>query len=63
MLKFSLAVVLRKDKRYKEEVAKQIAKLETDFNDHDIILTNMVVEKHCDALHGKKALQLYQKDC
>ncbi len=25
---------VRKDKRYKEEITKQVAKVETDFNDH-----------------------------
>ncbi|MFZ5954046.1 MAG: DNA-directed RNA polymerase subunit beta [Candidatus Dependentiae bacterium] len=46
---------VRKDKRYKEEIAKQIAKYETDFSDHLKYLEKMVAEQVMQELHGKKA--------
>lgn len=36
---------IRKDKRYKEEIDKQIKKLEIDFNDHILSLQTMLQEK------------------
>ena len=36
---------VRKDKRYKDEVTKQVDKVEADFTDHVRFLEKMVVEK------------------
>ena len=46
---------IRKDKRYKEEVAKQVDKIEKDSNDHLVFLESMIVNKISDKLHGQKA--------
>jgi DNA-directed RNA polymerase subunit beta len=46
---------IRKDKRYKEEVAKQIQKAEKDFADHMSFLEAMISEKFMHELHDKKA--------
>ncbi len=45
---------IRKDKRYREEVAKQIATSEKDFQDHVMFLENMITEKVINELKGKK---------
>ena len=46
---------VRKDARYKQEVAKQIEKLETDHQHHVLFLRNMIVGKIADVLHGVSA--------
>ncbi len=46
---------VRKDKRYKEEVTKEIDKLERDHSHHVELLENMLAQKVCTALHGKQA--------
>lgn len=43
---------VRKDKRYKDEVNKQVARIENDFNDHAQFLGVMVAEKIAHELHG-----------
>ncbi len=45
---------IRKDKRYKDEVIKQIGKLEDDFSQHGALLEKMVVEKIVALLVDKK---------
>ncbi|MDP3889048.1 MAG: DNA-directed RNA polymerase subunit beta, partial [bacterium] len=44
---------VRKDKRYKEDVTKQIEKLETDFRQYIELLEKMVTEKVGNELHGQ----------
>ena len=46
---------VRKDKRYKDEITKLSAKVETDFNDHVRFLQKMIVENIADGLAGQKA--------
>ncbi len=46
---------VRKDARYKQEVAKQIEKLEVDNTHHVIFLQNMIINKARDIVHGKAA--------
>lgn len=46
---------VRKDKRYKDEVAKQVAKLEGDHKHHLMALEAMVTEKVISLLDGVKA--------
>lgn len=46
---------VRKDKRYKDEITKQVAKIDADFNDHVRFLEKMVVENIAAHLDGKKA--------
>ncbi len=46
---------VRRDKRYKEEIAKQVAKIDSDFESHNNCLTDMVVDKIAQELHGSKA--------
>ena len=46
---------VRKDKRYKDEITKFVAKVETDFTDHVRFLEKMVAENIADALAGTKA--------
>lgn len=46
---------VRKDKRYKDEVSKQIAKLEVDHKQHLAALESMVFEKVVSLLSGAKA--------
>ena len=46
---------VRKDKRYKDEITKQVAKVETDFNDHLQFLEKMVLENIAEHLHNQKA--------
>jgi DNA-directed RNA polymerase subunit beta len=46
---------VRKDARYKQEVAKQIEKLEVDNTHHVIFLQNMIINKARDIVHGKPA--------
>lgn len=46
---------VRKDKRYKDEIAKQVAKFEADYNAHLGFLEKMVHEKIVNLLDGKKA--------
>ena len=48
---------IRKDKRYKEEVLKQIQKLEGDFTQHALFLKRMMSEKIIGLLHGHKPSQ------
>ena len=55
MLKIFSRSGVRKDKRYKDEITKQVAKVETDFTDHVRFLEKMVVEKYCKCLDGNKA--------
>jgi DNA-directed RNA polymerase subunit beta len=43
---------VRKDARYKQEVAKQIEKLEMSNKHHTIFLQKMIMNKACDTLHG-----------
>lgn len=43
---------VRKDARYKQEVAKQIEKLEINNVHHTIFLQKMIINKTCDLLHG-----------
>lgn len=42
---------VRKDKRYKEEVAKQVEKLDTDFNHNFDCLEKMMISKICSELN------------
>jgi DNA-directed RNA polymerase subunit beta len=44
---------VRKDARYKQEVTKQIEKLEIDNAHHALFLKNMVINKANELLHGK----------
>jgi DNA-directed RNA polymerase subunit beta len=46
---------IRKDKRYKDEIAKQVAKVEADFADHARFLGKMVTESISFGLGDKKA--------
>lgn len=46
---------VRKDKRYKDEVAKSIGKIETDFTMHRALLETMVVDKVSALLHKHDA--------
>ena len=46
---------VRKDKRYKDEITKQVAKVETDAADHIRFLEKMVIESIANDLDGKKA--------
>ncbi len=48
---------IRKDKRYKEEVLKQIQKLEFDFSQHSLFLKRMMLEKIVALLDGQKPAQ------
>ena len=43
---------VRKDARYKQEVAKQIEKLEVDNVHHILFLQKMIINKACDVAHG-----------
>jgi DNA-directed RNA polymerase subunit beta len=43
---------VRKDARYKQEVAKQIEKLEMSNKHHTIFLQKMIMSKVCEILHG-----------
>ncbi len=52
---------VRKDKRYREEVAAQAKKIEKDYNDHLMLLNSMVKEKAQAALQGKKAAARVKK--
>jgi len=52
---------VRKDKRYREEVAEQTKKLEKDYNDHLVLLASMVKEKAISLLSGKKAAARVKK--
>ncbi len=52
---------VRRDKRYKEEIAKQVAKIESDFEQHGIILNEMIVEKIALALQGTGAAKTVAK--
>jgi DNA-directed RNA polymerase subunit beta len=45
---------VRKDKRYKDEITKQVAKVETDFNDHRRFLEKMVIENIAQGLADQK---------
>lgn len=45
---------IRKDKRYKQEVAAQVTKIENNHADHCAFLERMVVAKIGSLLHGKK---------
>ena len=45
---------VRKDKRYKDEITKQVAKVDSDFNDHVRFLEKMVAEKIITGLDGQK---------
>ena len=40
---------------YKDEITKQVAKVEIDFNDHARFLEKMVIENIAETLNGKKA--------
>jgi len=44
---------IRKDKRYKEEVIKQVARLEDDFGQHNQLLVTMTAEKIIKLISGK----------
>lgn len=46
---------VRKDKRYKDEVNKQVMRIEGDFNDHLTFLGGMVARKFVQELDGQKA--------
>jgi DNA-directed RNA polymerase subunit beta len=46
---------VRKDKRYKDEVAKQVAKLDSDHTHHLMALEGMVIEKIITLLSGESA--------
>ncbi len=46
---------VRKDRRYKEEVTKQIEKFESDFIQHVEVLENMIAEKITQLLHKQTA--------
>ncbi|HLC07509.1 MAG TPA: DNA-directed RNA polymerase subunit beta [Candidatus Babeliales bacterium] len=46
---------VRKDARYKQEVAKQIEKLEINNVHHVVFLQKMITGKACDIAHGKQA--------
>ena len=46
---------IRKDKRYKEEVEKQIEKYEQNFHDHVVFLEKMIMSKIVSLLTGNKA--------
>ena len=52
---------VRRDKRYKDEVAKQIAKIEADFEGHIYYLTDMVITKVAQELHTHKAAATVSK--
>ncbi|HEV2601722.1 MAG TPA: DNA-directed RNA polymerase subunit beta [Candidatus Babeliales bacterium] len=45
---------VRRDKRYKQEVTKQIEKIDRDFQGHSDLLVKMVCGKIIDVLDGKK---------
>ncbi len=45
---------VRKDKRYKDEITKQVSKIESDFTDHTRFLEKMAVEKIAASLDGQK---------
>ena len=45
---------VRKDKRYKDEITKQVNKVEIDFNDHVKFLEKMVIENIATSLIGNK---------
>jgi DNA-directed RNA polymerase subunit beta len=45
---------VRKDKRYKDEVAHQVAHLNSDYQQHESILQQMVLDKVCSLLAGQK---------
>ncbi len=47
---------IRKDKRYKDEVIKQVKKLEIDFAQHVQLLGTMIADKVIALLEGKKPL-------
>src|SRR5439155_5132194 len=46
---------VRKDARYKQEVARQIEKLETNNAHHVVFLQKMIITKACDIVHDKQA--------
>ena len=48
---------IRKDKRYKEEVLRQMQKLQTDFEQHSNLLKRMMIEKIVALLDGNKTAQ------
>jgi DNA-directed RNA polymerase subunit beta len=45
---------VRKDRRYKEEVDKQVARIDNDFEAHIVVLKDMTVKKIATALDGQK---------
>jgi DNA-directed RNA polymerase subunit beta len=46
---------VKRDKRYREEIAKQTAKIEADFEGHVYYLGHMIIDKLSHELHDKKA--------
>jgi DNA-directed RNA polymerase subunit beta len=52
---------VRRDKRYKEEIAKQVAKIESDFEHHGTILVDMILDKVAQALDQTKAAATTKK--
>ena len=52
---------VRKDARYKQEVAKQIEKLEADYVHHTIFLKNMIAEKAASILNGNLSVSEMKK--
>jgi len=52
---------VRKDQRYKEEVAKKIEKLEADLEKQTKFLTHMIIEKLYEALDGVQAVTTMKK--
>ena len=46
---------VRKDKRYKDEITKFVAKVESDYNDHASFLEKMIAESIVNSLDGQKA--------
>lgn len=46
---------VRKDKRYKDEVAKQVAKIDGDFADHVALLEKMMIDSVAEAIADCKA--------
>lgn len=53
---------VRKDKRYKQEVAKQVEKLEVDNVYHELFLEKMIVQKIVDLLTGTESVGTVGKD-
>lgn len=52
----------RRSKRYKQEVEQQVVQLDKNYNHHIVFLTEMVVQKITDLLHGQTPITAVYKN-